>query len=159
MQFIPFMLGALKAVGTVVEGIGQSRNLKAVQESNRISAVYERENAANELRIATADAEKQRREGRRKVAEQIAGFSQSGFGLSGSPELSVQESAANAELDALGIQYKGVLRNREHLIAAQNYDTAAENARRARKGMPFKILLGAATNLLSGYASSQRRIS
>ena len=155
MEAAAIILGVTKAVGTVISGAEESANLKEVQRANQLSAMYARENAHNELRIATADAEAQRRQGRKIVSEQIAGFSQSGFGLGASAGLSIEASASEAELDALNIQYKGTLRNRAGQIEAQNYDRAADAARRARKLVPIKTVLGAATNLLSGYASSQ----
>ena len=153
MQFIPLFLGGLKAVGTIVAGAEERQNLKATEDAARISAQYKRDDAANELRIATADAEQQRRRGREVLAEQTAAFAQSGFSLTDSAAMSIGQSAAEAELDALKVQYKGVLRNRADLQEAYNYDTQADSARRARKTIGFKTALGAATNLLSGYAS------
>lgn len=155
MEAAAIILGVTKAVGTVIGGFEDSANLKEVKEANQLSAMYSRENAQNELRIATADADAQRRTGRRALSEQITGFSQSGFGLGGSAAMSIESSAAEAELDALQVEYKGTLRNRAGLIEAQNYDRKADAARRARKLVPIKTVLGAATNLLSGYAQGQ----
>ena len=152
MQFVPLFLGGVKALGSIVSGAEESQNLKAQQQAAQLSAQYARDNATNELRISTADADAQRRRGREKVAEQFTGFAQSGFGVTDSATQAVDESQANSELDALNIQYKGTLRNRADLIEAGNYDAQADAARRARKTVPFKTAIGVATNLLSGYA-------
>lgn len=145
-------LGGLQAVGSIVGGIEERNNARATEQAARLSSLYARQDAANELRIATSDAEKQRRSGRQAVAEQTAAFSQSGFAISDSAAMSVQQSATEAELDAMNIQYKGVLRNRAGMIEAENYEAQADAARRVRKSAMPKAILGAATNLLSGYA-------
>lgn len=152
MEAAFLILGATKAVGSIIGGMEENNNLKATEDAHRLSSRYARDNAANELRIATADAETQRRQGRVSVSEQIAAFSQSGFGLGGSAGMSITAAAAEAELDALNVQYKGTLRNRALQIEAQNYDIAADAAKRARKAVPIKTAIGAATNLLSGFA-------
>ncbi len=152
MQAAGLILGITKAVGSFVSGAQQSANLKAQQQANEQSARYERENALNELRMASADAEAQRRSGRRQLASQIAGFSQSGFGLGASAGLSIADSAGEAELDALNVQYKGTLNARSSNVQAINYKTSADNARRSNKLVPVTTTLGAATNILSGYS-------
>lgn len=152
MQFAPLFLGGLKAVGSLVAGAEQSAQLKEQQRAAALSASYARDDARNELRISTADAEGQRRRGRSAVAEQTAGFAQSGFAVTGDAVAAIEQSATEAELDALQIQYKGTLRNRAGLIQAGNFDAEADAARRARKTIPFKTAMGVATNLLSGYA-------
>lgn len=152
MEFAAIIMGGVKAVGSLVAGAEESANLRAVEQSSRQSALYARQDAHNELRIATADAEAQRRRGRYAVGEQAAAFAQSGFSLTDSAAQAVEQSATEAELDALTIQYKGTLRNRAGQIEAQNYDTQADAARRSRKLVPLKTAIGVATNLLSGYA-------
>lgn len=153
MEAALFLTAGLKAVGSIVSGIEEKNNARATENAARLSSQYARDDARNELRIATADAEKQRREGRRAVAEQTAAFAQSGFAVSDSATMSIESSAAEAELDALNIQYKGVLRNRSRMIDSQNFDMQADAARRVRKSAMPKAILGAATNLLSGYAN------
>lgn len=151
MQFAAMFIGGLKAVGSLVSGAEESQNLKEVQRANNLSAAYARQDAQNELRIATADAEAQRRRGRKVVAEQATALAQSGLGDPSG--MLIGQSAAEAELDALNIQYRGELRKRAGDIEADNYLAQADAARRARKTVPIKTIIGAGTNLLSGYAS------
>lgn len=153
MEAALFLTAGLKAVGSIVSGIEEKNNARATEQAAKLSSIYARQDAANELRIATADAEKQRRSGRQAVAEQTAAFSQSGFAISDSAVMAVQQSETEAELDAMNIQYKGVLRNRAGMIEAENHEATARAARRVRKSAMPKAILGAATNLLSGYAS------
>jgi hypothetical protein len=152
MQFAMVFLGGLKAAGSVISGMEESQNLKQVQRTNELNARYARQDATNELRIATADAEQQRRAGRKAVGEQTAAFAQSGFGISDSAVDAITQSATEAELDALQIQYKGSLRNRAGQIEAQGYDAQADAARRARKTVGIKTAINAGVNLLSGYS-------
>lgn len=151
MEFAAMFIGGLKAVGSVIAGAEESQNLKATQNAAQMSAIYARQDAANDLRIATADAEAQRRRGRKVVAEQSTALSQSGLGDPSG--MLIGQSLAEAELDALNIQYKGELRARAGEMEAQNYDAQADAARRSRKTVGIKTAIGAGTNLLSGYAS------
>lgn len=148
---VMMILGAVKAVGSVIGGIEENANLKATEPQARLNAQIARDDAANELRVGTADADASRRKSRKAVAEQITGFAQSGFAISDSADLSIGDSAEQAELDAMNIMYKGTLRNRAGLAEAASYDNQAESARRSRKALPIKTAIGAATNLLSGY--------
>lgn len=155
MEFAAMFIGGMKAVGSLVSGAEESVNLKETQRAATLSASYAADNATNELRVATADADATRRRGRAAVAEQTAGFAQSGFSLTDSAAGSIEQSASEAELDAMNLQYKGTLRNRAELIDRNNSLSAADAARRSRKLTPIKTAIGVGTNLLSGYANSK----
>lgn len=148
-------LGALKAVGTLVQGSEERGILKANQANEETAALYARENASRELQLAANDADAQRRRGREQIGEQTASFAQSGFGFGGSAGQSIEESATNAELDAMTIQYKGVLRARSDSIEAATHVAQADAYKAARKNNVVKTAIGAATNLLSGFASGR----
>jgi hypothetical protein len=153
--FIPLFLGGLQAIGSVVSGAEQSAQLKATEQTAKANAQMARDDATNELRIATADAEGQRRRGNRIVAEQATAFSQSGFGIADSAMDSLRISSSEAELDAMNVQYKGDLRARGLKSQANAYESEASAAKAARKTIPFKTAIGAATSLLSGYGKMQ----
>lgn len=155
MQFAPIFLGAVKAVGSIVTGFEESANLKERERVARLNQLYAQQNSSNELRIATADAESQRRRGNEVVAEQATAFAQSGFSVADSATQALEQSAREAELDALTVQYKGSLRSRAYQIESEGYRGEAEAAERARKMIPLKTAISAGTNLLSGYASQQ----
>lgn len=74
--------------------------------------------------VAAVDA--QRREGREFMARQAAAIGESGIGYGGSSAEVMQQSAIDAELDALNIRYQGELRR-------QGLKTQAKLARKARR--------------------------
>jgi hypothetical protein len=153
MEFAAIFLGGVKAIGSLVSGAEESVNLKEQQRAANLSASYAADNAHSELVNAAADADTQRRRGRSQTSEQIAGFAQSGFSLTNSAADSITQSATEAELDAMNIQYKGTLRARSDLIERNNDLATADAARRARKLTPVKTAIGVGTNLLSGYSN------
>jgi hypothetical protein len=150
----PLMLAGFQAVGTVVSGMQASANYKSQAQQADVNAAYAREDARTELRHATADAEAVRRRGREQQAEQFTAFAQSGFGVTDTALMSIEDSAAQNEYEALMVQYKGSLRNRAQLIQANNYTAEARAARSSDRAVPLTTGIKAATQLLSG-ASNQ----
>lgn len=139
----------------MVAGAEESNQLAYSAQVNDRNAQYARENATRENQLATADANLQRRRGREATAEQYASFAQSGFLVNGDASAAVQDSANEAELDAMSIQYKGLLRARGSTVEAEGYAAQARADRAARKSIPAKTVLKAATAALSGYAGSK----
>ncbi len=153
MEFFAIAAAGVQAAGAIVSGIEQSNQLEFSARQNRNNAIYERQNATLENQLATADANAQRRRGRAEVAEQTTALSQSGFLINGDAASAIQDSAANAELDALNIQYRGVLRARQNIAQAEAYEAQARADKAAKKAMPLKTIIGAATSALTGYSN------
>lgn len=122
LKFAPFALGAF---GAYRQGKTESRLL--------------RQQAKLATQQAYADEEAHRREARAFMGAQAAAMAQAGTGIEGSNELLVQQSAALAELDALNIRYRGLIR-----AADLGY-----RAKEAKKGGT----LSAGLSLLKGAAS------
>lgn len=155
MQFIPFVLAGVQTAGAIIGGVEESRQLQYSQRQNEISAMYERDNATMEGRLATADANLQRRRGREAVSEQTVALSQSGFLVNGDASRAIEQSAAEAEMDALTIQYRGVLRSRQSTAQAEAYSAQARADKAARKAVPIKTVVRAATSALSSYGGNR----
>jgi rubrerythrin len=155
MEAIPLILGGVKAVGTMASafaGNAASRGRQAVYEQN---ATYLRQAALDELSLANADANRVRREGRREEAQQFAAFAQSGFAPKGfSVEKAGEATRTAIELDALTTMYKGELRARGQEVSAANESFKASAEKKSRGPRMFGAVLGAGTQLLSGYGQS-----
>lgn len=156
MEFIPLALGGLKAVGAVVGGLQESANSKTRENIYKINARYAAQDAVTELQTANLESNRVRREARETIAEQFAGFAQSGFGVNDfSTTLALEESGANAEIDALNVIYRGEIASRSRQIEAQNQEYQARIEKSGRKSLPFTTALKATTALLGGAASYQ----
>lgn len=154
MEFFAIAAAGVSAAGAIVSGVEESNMLRYSEQTNKRNAIYERQNATLENQLATADANLQRRRGREHVAEQTAALSQSGFLLTGDATRALEDSATAAEMDALTVQYGGVLRARRNIVAAEGYEAQARADRAARKAVPVKTAIRAATAAMSSYASS-----
>lgn len=155
MQFAFIALAGLQAAGSLMAGQEEANQLRYSEQQNKVSAQYERQNATLEGKLATADANLQRRRGREAVAEQATVLAQSGFLLNGDAARGIAQSGAEAELDALSIQYKGVLRARQNTAQAEAYEAQARADKAARKAVPMKTALRAATSALSAYSGNR----
>lgn len=124
------MIGAIKS--------GQAANAQAKSQAN--AADY---NSKQDIfsgiaasQGAASDEEKQHREASMALGRQIAGASQSGFSLtSGSNADLIEQSATNAAMDSLSIEYGGALRakgfsDRSTLdaLSARSYARAGSDA-------------------------------
>lgn len=89
----------------------------------------------------------QRRKAREFLARQRAAIGQAGIGLTGSSITLANQSATEAELDALNIRYEGTLRRTGFLN-----DAAAARARRKAAGRSGYLRAGA--QLLAGASSA-----
>lgn len=95
-----------------------------------------------------ADEQTQRRQAREVMGEQAASLAQAGGGYGGTTAGVVENSAVNAELDALNIRYGGAMKATG--LMAQAYGEKA--AGRAAQTNSY-FLAGA--NLLKGYAAKK----
>jgi hypothetical protein len=136
MSLLSVASTAMSAIGAIQQG----NNAKAAADYN--AGIME-QNATIERQQATAREETQRRQARQILGEQRAGFSQAGIGLGGSASDIMDESATNAELDALTLRYEGDLRARGLMAQAESERFQGRNARTAG-------YMGAAGSILGG---------
>ena len=87
-----------------------------------------------------------------QLAEQFTAFAQSGAGTNDfSTTKALEESATNAEMDALNVRYRGELGARDQNLAAAGYAADAANEKGTRSAIAVKTAFGVGTSLLSGY--------
>lgn len=144
---------ALSAYSSYQQGKQQEQVYKAQSQVEQQNALIEQQNAAAASQAANAREEQHRRQARQILGEQRAAQAQSGVGLGGSSADIAEQSAINAELDALGIRYEGELERRGHLVKSQSYQAQAGVDRFAGKAARRSGNIGAAAGLLSAAAS------
>lgn len=145
-------MAAFSAAGIAYEGMQGAANSRGREDIAHLNQRYAQVNSVQELRVAALEEQRVRREGNRAIAEQFAGFAQSGAGVSDfSTQKALEESATNVELDALNVRYKGRIASRDQEIAASQYDYEARAEKGVRQGIGVKTAIGIGTTLLSGY--------
>jgi hypothetical protein len=97
---------------------------------------------------ALADEQTQRRQAREVLGEQAASLAQAGAGYGGTTAGVINQSAVNAELDALNIRYGGTMK------ASGLLAQAAAERYRGRAGQTSSYFL-AGSDLLKGYAAKK----
>ncbi len=143
MQLAP----ALMLAGTAVQAIG------AIQQGNAQAAAYKQDaaNADTNAQIATAQgaerANRVRQRARRILAEQRAALGESGVVAETGSNLSlVQDSATQAELDALSERYAARLETLGFQSQADQYRQQASQARVGGYTSAVGALLGGAAS-------------
>lgn len=111
------MAQAAAFIPMIMQGVGmaagaQGSALSKHQQADMLDyqAQQNRYGATNAVQQAGQSEETQRRIADQQLGAARAGAAQSGVGLDGSAADVVQQSATNAELDALNIRYGGVLK-------------------------------------------------
>lgn len=150
MEYIPLASGALGALGSINSGQTSAASYASSAAAARYNATVNSQNAANALQVGYANEDAQRRKNAIALGTQRAALIQAGIGTDGSAADVYQQSAANAELDALATRYEGTMNARRYAIQASQDQYAAQvadwNSERASTGG----YLGAAASLLKG---------
>jgi hypothetical protein len=153
MAEIAIFTAIFSAAATGFSGLQEMQNSRAREDIARVNQQYATINSVQELRLASLEEQRVRREGNKQLAEQFAGFAQSGAGVGDfSTVKALEESATMAELDALNVRYKGQIASRDQAIAASQYDYEARSEKGVRSSIAVKTGIGMATSLLSGYS-------
>lgn len=139
MEYVAMAGIASSAMGNLQAG-------DAAKQAGDYNAGVLTQNAGIERQQADAREEAKRREAAMVLGSQRAAFGQSGGGMGGSAADVSEQSAINAELDALTIRYEGDLRARGMEAQAANERWAGGNAQRASRSQ-------ALGSILSGVAS------
>lgn len=138
---IPLMIGA----GTGMQVIGALQQGRAAQNAAQYNASMMDQAATVERQQASVREDAQRQQARLLLGEQRAAFAQSGGGMGGSAGDVMQQSAINAELDALTMRYEGELR-------ARGLNAQAEGERYSGRTAKQNSYFSAAGSILSGAA-------
>lgn len=146
------MAMAMAIAGTVMAVMGALQQGKAASNAAKHNAAVNDRNALIARQQAEEDVNRQRRDTRRRMGSIRARYGASGVTLEGSPLDVIEDSAAEAELDALTIQHQGELK-------AQGFDINASMDRTRAKVERQAGFMKAGTALLSGaskaYGASQ----
>lgn len=124
------VIGAYSAVQS---GKATEASYQAQANADAYNAEIDAQNARVARQQANAREEAQRRQAKQVLGEQRAALAQAGIGLSGSAADVYQQSATNAELDALNIRYEGELQARG-LLAQSELNTYQGKASRMNAG-------------------------
>lgn len=141
--------GALAAISAGVGAVSAISQADAARRSAHTQADIARQRAEVERQQASVNEDAQRRRANLQLGQLRAGMAQSGTALDGTNADLYQQSAADAELDALNIRYGGDLAARSSLADANFRDMQASDASRAG-------LIGAATSALTAYGGYKR---
>lgn len=129
--------------GNLLSAFGTYSGGEADERIGKYNAAQERQDAQLELEQAAVDETRQRALSYKQLSSMRAGYGASGVTMEGSPLDVLEESSANAELDALLIRHGGAVRAQRHRAAA----ALAEYEGKARK---HAATLSAGGQLLSG---------
>lgn len=111
------------------------------------------ESNANAARAQASEEERRARvQSRKELGRARAGYSASGVTLEGSPLDVLEESASNAELDALAIRHQGELKARAFEADATLERYRGKSAKKNAQLAAYGTLLGGAGNIAGSYA-------
>ena len=134
---------AAAAVSGIVGAVSAVSQGNAAADAAEFNAAVAENDAIATRQAAEFEEDRLRRRSKRVLASQRASFGASGVTAEGSPLLVMQDSAAEAEIDALAIRYSGSIQ--EARAKSQAAADRAE-ARAARRGGFAR----AGTSLLTG---------
>ena len=128
---------AVTAVGSIAQGNAAAAQAEGQANAARYNAQINENNAQTALQAGNANEEAQRRKSAQQLGQQRAGLAENGIGLdSGTATDLTEQSAMNAELDALNIRYQGKTQAQAYRSGAAldraQADQAMANASSAR---------------------------
>ena len=146
------IVAGLAAYGAYSQNQAASQQAKAQEQMADFNQKVAKSNAEIAVQQAGQQEESQRRDARKVLGQQRAALAESGIGLDGTGSDLYQQSATDAELDALNIRYNGDLqatgfKNNANLegFKAKVYEKQASDFNTAS-------YVSAGTALLSGYS-------
>lgn len=132
----------MQAGGQLIQGQAQAGS------DNANSAILARQARLTQQQ-GFIDADAARRRSNQVIGEQAAQISESGTGTDGSNADIARQSAVNAHLDAMNIQYAGVLRGSGLMAQSAAYKASAKQA-------SIGSIFMAGSSLLSGRAAQKK---
>lgn len=149
---IPFIAAGVTAYSQYQQGRQESDALKQQADAELRNQALLTEQARVARQQAGAEEEAQRRQNRQLLATQRAAIGQAGIGFGGTPGLLHEDTAMQAELDALNIRYGGEQQASSLLNQANEAGISAgilkSNAKQAKRAG----ILKAGASLLSAGA-------
>lgn len=145
---------AASAYGSYSQGQQQAQNYKAQAAVAARNAMLQRQQARTARQQAGAEEEAQRRQAAQFLGTQRAAIGQSGIGYGGSAGQLIEDSAIQAELDALNIRYGGEQQAQGLLEQARSSELESGLLRANAKQARAAGAMGAGTSLLSAGAQA-----
>ncbi|WP_394694878.1 hypothetical protein [Pseudoxanthomonas japonensis] len=126
MAWAQIWQGVFQAVGKLVEGRQQANQMRDAANVEQWNIDQQKLNSQRVGQQTSAREEQLRRNFRQSLGAQRAAMAQSGTGFGGTNAALIQQSTANAELDALNIRYAGELERMgiENDITMRTYNKA-----------------------------------
>lgn len=118
----------LTAVGTTVGAIGQLSAGQGRAAEAEFQAQIARRNAQQAQLDAAVEESRLRRDRARRISSSVAGFSGAGLGLTGSALDVILDQQAEAEQDAMLIQFGGRTQSQNQLLRAASFGRTADAA-------------------------------
>lgn len=149
MSVFDIVSKTLNIGGSIYGSFQKDKEMKAAEraaiENWRIS-----DENAKIVRSQTAENERRLRvQQRKRIGDIRAGYGASGLQIAGSPLAVLQESVANAELDALTVRYEGELRARDQEQQGEAAIRQGKSINRARKSRFVSDIFSIGSDLYS----------
>lgn len=122
MSFLPLVIGAVGAVGSIIQGISQANALE-------YQAKVADQNAQAAAAQAASESERIGARGRQIMGAQRAAIAANGLVPTGTPLKILADTVANVNLDRMTALYQGQLRSRGYQMDAASYRMDANTAR------------------------------
>lgn len=148
---------AMTIASTAIQALGAIQQGKEAQSAKDRNAQVMETNAANERSASNQREEAQRRQARMVLGQQRAAFAQSGTGIEGSAADVMQQSAADAELDALTMRYEGDMRASGLMAQAEMERYEGRQARKEGKAQAIRTILSGAAKYGENSANKASR--
>jgi hypothetical protein len=154
MAWVAAVAAVISAVSAISQSEAQARQQESAADAARYNANLANQEADATLQASSANEDAQRRKSAQQMGQQVAGMAENGIGLdSGTATDLTEQSAMNAELDALNIRYEGQSRARALKAGATldkwNADNQTGSAGTTRTGG----FLNAGASALSTYGN------
>lgn len=146
------MAAAALLAATVVSAAAAVRAGNAQKAATEYNAIMAEQGAKSELQQAGEREAAKRRQTAMILGTQRAAIAQSGGGMGGSAADVMQQSATNAELDALTLRYEGELRARGMQSSAVAERFAGRNAQQDGYFRATSSVLSGAGNYMGATA-------
>lgn len=128
MEAVFIASAAMSAVSAISQGQAQAAQARSAQDTVNYNATVNEQNAQTALQAANANEEAQRRKSAQDMGRVRAGVIENLGAESGSATDLTEDSAMNAELDALNIRYGGQTQARAYKTGAALDRQQAEQA-------------------------------
>lgn len=142
----------MAAVGSISQANATKQQMNSQADAANYNSIVANQNADTALQAASANEEAQRRKSAVALGQQRAGLAESGIGLnSGTATDLTEQSALNAEMDALNIRYAGQTQAQAYKTQSALDVQAAQQAKANASSAMTSGYLSAGATALSGY--------